>query len=122
MFFFITTQTCLFWGFHLVAGGEGSRTSENKTFCVTVFRHGNEKLGIRLEAVSGPGHRSAARIHRIFQDGLIDRWNRMQESNGLQGWAVQVDDVIVGLNGQHEFSTSSWEFQTAATVNLLIMR
>ncbi|OLP74476.1 hypothetical protein AK812_SmicGene45971 [Symbiodinium microadriaticum] len=98
-------------------GGEGSRT-----FCVTVFRHRNEKLGIRLEAVSGPGHRSAARIHRIFQDGLIDRWNRMQESNGLQGWAVQVDDVIVGLNGQHEFSTSSWELQTATTVNLLIMR
>ena len=46
----------------------------------------------------------------------------MQESNGLQGWAVQVDDVIVGLNGQHEFSTSSWELQTATTVNLLIMR
>ena len=46
----------------------------------------------------------------------------MQESNGLQGWAVQVDDLIVGLNGQHEFSTSSWEFHTATSLNLLIMR
>ncbi|CAE7645927.1 unnamed protein product, partial [Symbiodinium necroappetens] len=99
-----------------------SRASQANSFCVTVFRNGEEKLGIRLEAVSGLGYHSAARVHRIFQGGLIDRWNRMQESNGLQGWAVQVDDVIVGLNGQHEFSTSSWEFQTATTVNLLIIR
>ncbi|CAE7934499.1 unnamed protein product [Symbiodinium necroappetens] len=99
-----------------------SRASQAKSFCVTVFRHGREKLGIRLEAVSGLGYHSAARVHRIFEGGLIDRWNRTQESNGLQGWAVQVDDVIVGLNGQHEFSSSSSEFQTATTLNLLIMR
>ncbi|CAE7527262.1 unnamed protein product [Symbiodinium sp. CCMP2456] len=99
-----------------------SRASQAKSFCVTVFRHGKERLGIRLEAVSGVGYHSAARVHRIFEGGLIDRWNRMQASNGLQGWAVQVDDVIVGLNGQHEFSTEGSEFQTATTLNLLIMR
>ncbi|CAE7642667.1 unnamed protein product [Symbiodinium sp. CCMP2456] len=99
-----------------------SRASQVKSFSVTVFRQGKERLGIRLEAVSGVGYHSAARVHRIFEGGLIDRWNRMQESNGLQGWAVEVDDVIVGLNGQHEFSTEGSEFQTATTLNLLIMR
>ena len=94
-----------------------------KSFSVTVFRQTpQEKLGIRTEPVSGAGYDSAARVHRIFEGGLIDRWNRMQQSNGLQGWAVQVDDVIVGLNGQHEFAASSSEFLTATTVNLLIMR
>ncbi|CAE7803742.1 unnamed protein product [Symbiodinium sp. CCMP2456] len=75
-----------------------------------------------MEAVSGAGYSSAARVRRILEGGLIDRWNRMQEENGLHGWGVQVDDVIVGMNGQREFSTSSLEFQTATELNLLVMR
>ncbi|CAE6947286.1 unnamed protein product [Symbiodinium sp. CCMP2592] len=86
-----------------------SRASQAEIFSVTVFRRTpQEKLGIRMEPVSGAGYDSAARVHRIFEGGLIDRWNRMQQSNGLHGWAVQVGDVIVGLNGQHEFEASSF--------------
>ena len=51
-----------------------------------------------MEAVSGEGYSSAARVRKILEGGLIDRWNRMQEENGLHGWGVQVDDVIIGMS------------------------
>eukprot|EP00439_Symbiodinium_sp_Y106_P011583 s4992_g1.t1 len=93
------------------------------TFAITVFRATPEqRLGIRVENVRGAGYDSAARVHRIFEGGMIDKWNSTQVANGLPTWVVKVDDVIVGMNGRHEFTPTSAEVRTATMLNLLIVR
>jgi len=102
---------------------EGKRSERAKTFAITVFRQtAAERLGIRVEPVRGKGYEAAARVHRIFPGGLIDKWNQMATANGLPDWLLQVDDVIAGVNGRHNFTPSSEEVQTASMLNLLIIR
>ncbi|CAE7841207.1 unnamed protein product [Symbiodinium sp. KB8] len=121
---------------------QAKHSERPKTFAITVFRQTaaerqerllccfsslscmqpSERLGIRVEPVRGKGYEAAARVHRIFPGGLIDKWNQMATANGLRDWLLQVDDVIAGVNGRHNFTPSSCEVQTASMLNLLIIR
>ena len=60
----------------------------------------DERLGLRTEVVDGVGCGSAGRVHRIFHGGLIEEWNRMAVACGMPDWEVEVNDVIIGVNGR----------------------
>ncbi|CAE7394268.1 unnamed protein product, partial [Symbiodinium microadriaticum] len=69
---------------------EAKHSERPKTFAITVFRQtAAERLGIRVEPVRGKGYEAAARVHRIFPGGLIDKWNQMATANGLRDWFAQ---------------------------------
>ena len=103
--------------------GLDAKPQKHKTFHIQVYKDTpDDKLGIRTEIVDGIGFGAAGRIHRIFEGGLIQRWNRMAETCGMNSWQVEIDDVIIGVNGRMEFDPNDLEVRTATDLDLLILR
>ena len=82
----------------------------------------SDKLGIRGELVDGFGFESACRVHKIYQEGLVQKWNEMALANEMPDWQIEIDDVIVGINGRLDFHPDNYEVQNATNVDLLIVR
>ncbi len=93
------------------------------TFHVQVFKQQpDDHLGIRVELVDGVGFESAARVHRIIQGGLIWKWNEMAVACGMPDWQIEIDDIIVGVNGQMDFHPHQYEVRNATEWDLLVVR
>ena len=82
----------------------------------------SDKLGIRGELVDGFGFESACRVHKIYQEGLVQKWNEMALANEMPDWQIEIDDVIVGVNGRLDFHPDNYEVQNATNLDLLIVR
>lgn len=98
-------------------------TPKSRTFHIQIYKDSpDERLGLRTEVVDGVGCGSAGRVHRIFHGGLIEEWNRMAVACGMPDWEVEVNDVIIGVNGRMEYHPDDFEVRTATDLDLLIMR
>eukprot|EP00438_Fugacium_kawagutii_P028935 Skav208521 [mRNA] locus=scaffold1322:227428:227955:- [translate_table: standard] len=92
------------------------------TFHVQLFKeHPNDKLGLRLEKFVD-GAESCARVHKIAEEGLVNRWNDMAQVCGMPQWQIKIDDIIVGVNGRKGFHADEDPAQNEANLDLLIVR
>lgn len=73
-------------------------------FHVQLHREMNgEKLGVRLEQTNYDFEGksiTAYRIRKIWEEGLVSKWNKMAVLCDMPHWRIQIDDVIAGMNGK----------------------
>ena len=105
------------------ASGFPESKKKTWTFHIQLWKeHPADKMGIRAETVEGYGFESVSRVHKIFQGGMVSKWNDMAVANGMPDWQLEVDDVIAGINGRLNFHPEDEELQDAIDLDLLIIR